>query len=81
MSTPHHPDGACSGDVKEAGVMQMDKTRELERIQYELLEEKGPGGTQPPGKQLKPQVKTMVVPRTSVSRVFLRQFLHEAKKK
>lgn len=27
MSTPHHPDGAYSGDVKKVGVIQMDKIR------------------------------------------------------
>lgn len=69
MSTPHHPDGAYSGDVKKVGVIQMDKIRQLERIPYELPEEKGTGVFSLPGKQLKAQMKTMVVPRTSVSRV------------
>lgn len=59
----------------------MDKIRELERIQYELSEKNGPGDNHPSREAFKASNKINESSKNvCVQALFLRHFLHEAKK-
>lgn len=67
--------------ILEIRVIQMDKIRELDRIQYELSENKGTEGIQASREEFKASNKISGSSKNfCVQRVFLRQFLYEVKK-